>query len=158
MNQPLKSSTPQCSRDPMCGWDRDSSVCRSYQPSLVHDPTGVKDNLCQVRSGAEKFSLRNFFFQASIFKRKLIANFGQSIHLSCSVGRSVSTQVSFLIFLSLDPLLSPYHDPHQSFASQHKWVFSLLSLDSLLSSPYHDPHHINHLCLITGEFSLSCLL
>ena len=38
----------QCSRDPMCGWDRDSSVCRSYQPSLVHDPTGVKDNLCQV--------------------------------------------------------------------------------------------------------------
>merc|ERR1712038_883560 len=66
----------QCSRDPMCGWDRDSSVCRSYQPSLVHDPTGVKDNLCQ----------------ASIFKRKLIANFGQSIHLSCSVGRSVSTQ------------------------------------------------------------------
>jgi len=70
------NSCLQCSRDPMCGWDRDSSVCRSYQPSLVHDPTGVKDNLCQ----------------ASIFKRKLIANFGQSIHLSCSVGRSVSTQ------------------------------------------------------------------
>merc|ERR1711962_1987021 len=27
----------------------------------------------------------------SIFKRKLIANFGQSVHLACSVGRSVST-------------------------------------------------------------------
>ena len=95
----------------MCGWDRDSSVCRSYQPSLVHDPTGVKDNLCQVRSEAQQiFSFKIFFLQASIFKRKLIANFGQSIHLSCSVGRSVSTQVSSLSLLSHDPVLSPYHD------------------------------------------------
>ena len=47
----------------MCGWDRDSSVCRSYQPSLVHDPTGVKDNLCQVRSEAQQiFSFKIFFY------------------------------------------------------------------------------------------------
>ena len=79
------SSCLQCSRDPMCGWDRDSGVCRSYQPSLVHDPTNAKDNLCS----------------ASIFKRKLIANFGQSIHLSCSVGRSISTQVKVKLNLSV---------------------------------------------------------
>jgi len=65
----------QCAKDPMCGWDRDSSVCRTYQPSLMQDPTGQKDGLCD----------------ASIFKRKLLANFGQSIHLSCSVRSSPST-------------------------------------------------------------------
>lgn len=66
----------QCSRDPMCGWDRDNGVCKNFQPNLIQDPTGTKEGLCD----------------ASIFKRKLIANFGQSIHLSCSVGRSETVQ------------------------------------------------------------------
>jgi hypothetical protein len=66
----------QCSRDPGCGWDRESATCRTHRPGLVQDPTGSRAGLCD----------------ASVFKRKLIANFGQSVHLSCSVGRSVSTQ------------------------------------------------------------------
>ena len=59
-----------CSRDPGCGWDRESGLCRSYQASLLHDPTGTKTGLCDT----------------STFKRKLITNFGQSVHLSCSLG------------------------------------------------------------------------
>ena len=54
-----------------------------------------------LKSWKKRFSPSCVFLQASIFKRKLIANFGQSIHLSCSVGRSVSTQVRYLDFLSL---------------------------------------------------------
>lgn len=69
------SSCLQCGRDPQCGWDREEGVCRGYRQGLLQDPTGAREGLCD----------------ASIFKRKLIANFGQSVHLSCSVGRSVST-------------------------------------------------------------------
>jgi len=70
------SSCLQCSRDPSCGWDREQSVCKSYKPDLVHDPTGRKEGSCD----------------SALFKRKLITNFGQSVHLSCSVGRSASTE------------------------------------------------------------------
>lgn len=71
------SSCLQCSQDPGCGWDRERSVCADYSPaaSLLSDPTKTKEGLCD----------------SSIFKRKLIANFGQSIHLSCSVGKSELT-------------------------------------------------------------------
>jgi len=61
----------QCSRDPSCGWDRDAGVCRSYESTLLHDPTGTKTGLCD----------------SSLFKRKLMANFGQSVHLSCTLGQ-----------------------------------------------------------------------
>merc|ERR1719245_1967908 len=61
----------QCSRDPGCGWDRDAGVCRSYDSTLLHDPTGTKTGLCD----------------SSLFKRKLMANFGQSVHLSCTLGQ-----------------------------------------------------------------------
>ena len=61
----------QCSRDPGCGWDRDAGVCRSYDSTLLHDPTRTKSGLCD----------------SSLFKRKLLANFGQSVHLSCSLGQ-----------------------------------------------------------------------
>jgi len=69
------SSCLECTKDPMCGWDRDSSVCRAYQPNLVHDPTGEKEGVCD----------------SSLFRRKLTANFGQSVHLSCAVGKKHST-------------------------------------------------------------------
>ena len=65
----------QCVRDPMCGWDRESSVCRRHQPALLQDPTSGRPGLCDT----------------AIFKRKLMANFGQSLHLACSVRRSRST-------------------------------------------------------------------
>jgi len=65
-----------CSRDPGCGWDREAGLCRSYQASLLHDPTGTKTGLCDT----------------STFKRKLIANFGQSVHLSCSLGLAELSQ------------------------------------------------------------------
>ncbi|XP_023340558.1 semaphorin-2A [Eurytemora carolleeae] len=68
----------QCSLDPMCGWDRERGVCSGYTSTLLSDPTRSKDGLCD----------------SSIFKRKLIANFGQSIHLSCSVGKSAVTSDS----------------------------------------------------------------
>jgi hypothetical protein len=69
------SSCLQCSLDPMCGWDREKGVCSAYTSSLLSDPTRSKDGICD----------------SSIFKRKLIANFGQSLHLSCSVGKSEIT-------------------------------------------------------------------
>jgi len=65
----------QCSRDPSCGWDRDAGLCRAYDSTLLHDPTGTKSGLCD----------------SSLFKRKLMANFGQSVHLSCSLGQSEMT-------------------------------------------------------------------
>jgi len=65
----------QCVQDPMCGWDRERATCSAYSSPLLSDPTKTKDGLCDT----------------SIFKRKLIANFGQSIHLSCSVGKSELT-------------------------------------------------------------------
>ena len=72
------SSCGPCARDPGCGWDSQAGLCRSYQASLLHDPTGTKAGLCD----------------ASTFKRKLIANFGQSVHLSCSLGLAEITQNS----------------------------------------------------------------
>ena len=57
-----------CTRDPGCGWDRQAGLCRALQSDLLHDPTGTKAGLCDTE----------------IFKRKLITNFGQSVHLSCS--------------------------------------------------------------------------
>lgn len=68
----------QCTQDPMCGWDRETGTCSTYSSALLSDPTQSKEGLCD----------------ASIFKRKLIANFGQSIHLSCSVGKSELTEQS----------------------------------------------------------------
>ena len=62
------SGCGQCTRDPACGWDRQAGLCRSHQSALLHDPTGTKTGLCDSET----------------FKRKLIANFGQSVHLSCS--------------------------------------------------------------------------
>ena len=44
---------------------------RSYDSTHLHDPTGTKSGLCD----------------SSLFKRKLMANFGQSVHLSCSLGQ-----------------------------------------------------------------------
>ena len=38
---------------------------------MLHDPTGTKTGLCD----------------SSLFKRKLMANFGQSVHLSCTLGQ-----------------------------------------------------------------------
>jgi len=61
----------QCSRDPSCGWDREAGACRSYDSTHLHDPTGTKSGLCD----------------SFLFKRKLMANFGQSVHLSCSLGQ-----------------------------------------------------------------------
>lgn len=60
----------QCSRDPECGWDREAGQCRPAQPGLLSDPAGEAPGQCDT----------------SVFKRKLIANFGQSVHLSCSLG------------------------------------------------------------------------
>ena len=44
---------------------------RSYDSTHLHDPTGTKSGLCD----------------SFLFKRKLMANFGQSVHLSCSLGQ-----------------------------------------------------------------------
>lgn len=78
MCQQRYESCLQCTRDPLCGWDREQGACSAYSSSLLSDPTQTKEGLCD----------------ASIFKRKLIANFGQSIHLSCSVGKSELTEQS----------------------------------------------------------------
>jgi len=65
----------QCTRDPMCGWEKEQNRCVAYSDSTLSDPTQVKNAVC------EQF----------IYKRKLIANFGQSVHLACSVGKSEIT-------------------------------------------------------------------
>jgi len=68
----------QCSKDPECGWNREEGRCAQYSPSLLSNPTQQKEGVCD----------------SSIFKRKLIANFGQSIHLPCAVGKSALTSDS----------------------------------------------------------------
>ena len=45
----------------------DLVLCRPAQPGLLSDPAGEAPGQCDT----------------SVFKRKLIANFGQSVHLSC---------------------------------------------------------------------------
>jgi len=65
----------QCSKDPECGWNREEGVCAQYNNNLLSNPTQRKEGICD----------------SSIFKRKLIANFGQSIHLPCAVGKSALT-------------------------------------------------------------------
>jgi hypothetical protein len=59
----------QCMRDPYCGWNRESGQCQSYRLGLLQDPAGTVSGLCD----------------ASTPRRKIIANFGQSVHLPCSL-------------------------------------------------------------------------
>lgn len=66
----------QCSQDPGCGWDRETGQCGQYAPGTLINHNKQNDAVCD----------------SSIFKRKLIANFGQSIHLPCALGKSSLTQ------------------------------------------------------------------
>ena len=62
----------------------DVVLCRPAQPGLLSDPAGEAPGQCDT----------------SVFKRKLIANFGQSVHLSC---RCCDCAVSYdpALYLSL---------------------------------------------------------
>ncbi|CAB4054802.1 LAMC1 [Lepeophtheirus salmonis] len=62
-------SCVKCLRDPYCGWDREAGKCRPYHLGLLQDPSEAEHGLCK----------------ASTPTQKLIANFGQSVHLPCQL-------------------------------------------------------------------------
>ena len=57
----------QCTRDPYCGWERQSGQCKVKSFSLLSDPSGQAKSICQSSTPTQKMN----------------ANFGQSIHLNC---------------------------------------------------------------------------
>ena len=62
----------QCAADPYCGWNREQGVCQSASDVTAHllqDPTGHAEGICE----------------ASIARKKMTANFGASVHLSCEL-------------------------------------------------------------------------
>lgn len=59
----------QCVHDPHCGWNREAGLCQDHSQYLLQDPQGVAEGICQ----------------ASLPVTPVKANFGSSIHLSCSI-------------------------------------------------------------------------
>lgn len=57
----------QCTRDPYCGWERQTGQCKPKRFSLLSDPSGQARGMCQTSTPSQKIG----------------ANFGQSVHLSC---------------------------------------------------------------------------
>ncbi|TRY62769.1 hypothetical protein TCAL_00852 [Tigriopus californicus] len=63
------TSCVQCVRDPYCGWDRESGLCRPKHFSLLQDPAGEAPGICDMSNP----------------KQKVSANFGGSVHLECAL-------------------------------------------------------------------------
>ncbi|KAL0270780.1 UNVERIFIED_CONTAM: hypothetical protein PYX00_008074 [Menopon gallinae] len=57
----------RCVHDPYCGWDKDSNSCRPYAPGLLQDVSNSSISICD----------------SSVVKKKLVATWGQSVHLGC---------------------------------------------------------------------------
>ncbi|KAE8747691.1 hypothetical protein FOCC_FOCC005670 [Frankliniella occidentalis] len=57
----------RCVHDPYCGWDKDTSTCKSYEYGLLQDVSNDTAGVCD----------------SSVLKKKLVVTWGQSIHLSC---------------------------------------------------------------------------
>ena len=62
----------QCVHDPYCGWNREEGICQDMTDTntyLLQDPQGVAEGICE----------------ASLPIKKIVANFGSSVHLSCAI-------------------------------------------------------------------------
>ena len=59
----------QCVHDPYCGWNRETGHCDIANPYLLQDPQGVAEGICE----------------ASLPQKKIVANFGSSVHLNCDI-------------------------------------------------------------------------
>merc|ERR1712203_482749 len=59
----------QCVHDPYCGWNREKGECQKANSYLLQDPQGVAEGICE----------------ASLPVKKITANFGSSVHLSCAI-------------------------------------------------------------------------
>lgn len=57
----------RCVHDPYCGWDKDSNVCKAYQPGLLQDVSNTTIDVCHT----------------SVVKKKMTVTWGQSLHLGC---------------------------------------------------------------------------
>uniref|UniRef100_A0A182QQD4 Semaphorin-2A n=1 Tax=Anopheles farauti TaxID=69004 RepID=A0A182QQD4_9DIPT len=59
----------RCVKDPYCGWDKDTSTCKPYEPGLLQDVGNETYDICDT----------------SVLKKKIIVTYGQSVHLGCFV-------------------------------------------------------------------------
>lgn len=57
----------RCVHDPYCGWDKETSTCKSFEYGLLQDVSNDTAGVCD----------------SSVLKKKLVVTWGQSIHLSC---------------------------------------------------------------------------
>ncbi|EEB14535.1 Semaphorin-2A precursor, putative [Pediculus humanus corporis] len=57
----------RCVRDPYCGWDKDTKSCRPFNFGLLQDVSNTSVGICD----------------SSTLKKKVVATWGQSIHLGC---------------------------------------------------------------------------
>ncbi len=92
----------QCVHDPYCGWNRQLGACEAANssPYLLKDPQGIAEGICE----------------ASLPIQKIVANFGSSLHLSCSIG-TLEQQVQWYYYDSRDKR-------HQIFEDGGKYVFT----------------------------------
>ena len=101
----------QCTSDPYCGWNRERGICQSATETNTHllqDPTSQADGICE----------------ASIARKKMTANFGASIHLSCEL-RNFQSGVSDLqvTWVHYD-LNGKKRKIHASLASKDKHIYT----------------------------------
>lgn len=72
------NSCLRCVQDPYCGWDKDSNLCRPHFLGSLQDVKNSSISICD----------------SSVAKKKIVANWGQSVHLGCflRVPEVLSTQ------------------------------------------------------------------
>ena len=67
------------------GWNRETGECDTANPYLLQDPQGVAEGICEV----------------SLPRKKITANFGSSIHLSCAISH-VDQPISWYFYNDLN--------------------------------------------------------
>ncbi|XP_063698787.1 semaphorin-2A isoform X2 [Culicoides brevitarsis] len=59
----------RCVKDPYCGWDKETNVCKPYELGLLQDVGNETYDICDT----------------SVLKKKIVVTYGQSVHLGCYV-------------------------------------------------------------------------
>ena len=107
-----------CVRDPYCGWDRESGVCRPrHSPNsyyhLLSDPAGTSHSLCDASAPREKVEV----------------NFGQSVHLQCKLNSRQNyedqSEVSWFHFTSQGKRKRVHFDNEKYVQTQDKGLVIL---------------------------------
>lgn len=101
----------QCAADPYCGWNRERGMCQSATEVTAHllqDPTNQAEGMCE----------------SSIPRKKMTANFGTSVHLSCELRNMPAEELETPIRWYHYDLNGKRRKIHAPMVSKEKHVFT----------------------------------